>query len=118
MKKVLTILLYSFLLLISACGADKLKTTKVTNAVEQNLTGKTCACNSSHEPVCGTDGLEYDNSCISQCFGVTVKEVGHCNCANNSIKVCGADGVDYTECEAKEKKIQIVKFIPCSSVEM
>lgn len=117
--KTISILLYCLLLtLLTSCGADKLKPTKATGSMGQSLTGKTCACNSSSVPVCGSDGLDYDNSCISQCFGVTIKETGHCNCENYSIMVCGADGKDYTECEAKEKKIEIVKYVPCSKAEM
>lgn len=104
----------AFLLLgLVSCGADKLKKPASSNI--SNLTAQNCTCIASYAPVCGSDGKDYDNSCLAQCFGARVIKAGHCDCSKSSTLVCGVDGANHTECEAKEQNIEIVKYIPCEA---
>lgn len=106
-------LLLTFLLLLISCGADPLK--KAASQQTQLLT-KECSYTTAGPPVCGQNGVQYINKEQAECF-TTVKFVGHCDCTNQM--VCGGDGVDYNECDArKNSDITIVKFAPCSAVEM
>ena len=120
MRLIFKIFLFATLLTGTiSCGADRLKA-KVTSDQSSLTGGQECGCSSSHSPVCGVDGKDYDNSCIAtQCFKTTIKNIGHCDCSSNPIKVCGSDGVDHTECEAVgNPNYSIVKFVPCNATEL
>ncbi|MBY0415233.1 MAG: hypothetical protein K2Q18_13765 [Bdellovibrionales bacterium] len=106
------------LFILVSCGAD-LKKAKALQKEEAALTGPECACNTAYSPVCGSNSVDYDNSCIAACFKATVAKQGHCSC-NNSRKVCGDDGNTWGECEAQDMLAagtltRIVKFADCSA---
>ena len=118
MNMICKILFLLFLVLgFSSCGADKLNP-KTTSSSQALTSPAQCACNASvGPPVCGSNLKDYANAaCATNCGGGT-STVGHCDCAANEVQVCGADGLDHSECEAKENKIEIIKYVPCAAKE-
>ncbi len=80
-----------------------------------------CICPANYDPVCGSNGITYSNSCVAECEGVTW-ETGECtngeNCTENFLDfgkidcdqaigpVCGCDGVTYSSyCAALEDNV-------------
>ena len=110
-----SILFCALFLLLSSCGADKLKKNASTATIS-NLS-VSCGCTSTYSPVC-SGGKDYDNICIAQCFGTAAVSPGHCDCNSSTVLVCGIDGQNHTECEAKNSNIEIVKYIPCGQQEI
>lgn len=111
--------IFSLFILIS-CGVD-IKKPKTLKS-EESLTGPTCACDSSYSPVCGSNNVDYENSCIASCFSATVSKQGHCSCSSTRM-VCGDDGNSYNECVAQDMLTEgtlnkIVKFSDCSSTSL
>ena len=113
--------LFSFLtlLVLASCGAE-IKSAKLTSS-SSNFLGTQCACNSTYSPICGSDGKDYENTCIATCFKATEVKQGSCNCSNTKT-VCGDDGNPYTECDAQDliakgnqTITKIVKFADCSA---
>lgn len=40
--------------------------------------GVPCDCGYEWEPVCGVDGLTYNNKCLAKCFKKQIKRKGEC----------------------------------------
>jgi hypothetical protein len=112
MKMLLTLFIYSFLLV--SCGANKMKSEAVIRAVGVN--GLACSCISNYMPVCSVDGPNkgntYDNLCIANCMGATQTSAGHCSCSS-SLMVCVDNATTIDECTALKNGSNITKFIPC-----
>ena len=79
MKKILALILIAALFL-AACGNEE--------APEQtNETTEESLCTMEYAPICGEDGLTYQNSCFSSFRNVGVEHVGECEyniCSFNS----------------------------------
>jgi len=56
------------LFVVSACS----KTTDCES------TGKDCSCYAVYSPVCGCDGLTYENSCRANCVDIEIVSQGVC----------------------------------------
>lgn len=109
MKKIISITALGFALFITACEnntSDKVgsdlnanKTEKKTvSADEQNSTVATttdkcqgerqvgCTCPQALFPVCGCNGVTYDNGCEAECDGVVRYTFGRCPTKDGSSK--------------------------------
>jgi|GEM_PF-1417634 len=52
--------------------------------------GQTCGCAGLIDPVCGADGVDYDNACFAACAGVSVAHRGSC-CEESAAELCPDD---------------------------
>eukprot|EP01080_Neovahlkampfia_damariscottae_P004714 gene4714-8298_t len=102
-----------------------------------------CFCTQEVNPVCGSNGVTYQNACLAACAGVTVASQGACamgtsgngmtmqncqckcttamgtsgngnGCSSKFHPVCGADGITYlNSCVATAAGVTIVSQGAC-----
>ena len=46
--------------------------------IDSNLIGNADACIEIYDPVCGCDGITYDNYCVADSLGITSYVAGEC----------------------------------------
>ncbi len=105
------------LLILVSCGKDKLNSS-ATKSTATLTAPKECNFTNLGPPVCALlpqDNMlhDYFNKEYAECLGAEVQFEGHCDCAANTVQVCAEDGLSYSECDAKAKKLKIVKYTPC-----
>ena len=86
MKNKLFLLIFSLLLLVVGCGSDDGTDTEQNTTTTDSETG----CTLDYNPICGDDGLTYQNSCFSSLRDVGVAHTGVC-----SYNVCSFNGQDH-----------------------
>lgn len=71
-------------------------------------------------PVCGADGITYDNDCLAGETGAKIDCEGECPCSPQCPPsynpVCGADSITHdNDCEAEKAGVEIVceGYCPC-----
>lgn len=74
----------------------------------QSQPNDSCVCGFYYQPVCGTNGKTYNNSCFLRCDSrknPCIQKISDGKCANSCVctrewrPVCGSDGKTYaTEC--------------------
>jgi len=48
------------------------------NCIDSNLVGNADECIEIYDPVCGCDGITYDNYCVADSSGITSYVAGEC----------------------------------------
>ncbi len=86
MKHKLFLIILSLLLLLVGCGSDDGTDTEQNTITTDSETG----CTLDYIPICGDDGLTYQNSCFSSLRDVGVAHTGVC-----SYTVCSFNGQDH-----------------------
>jgi hypothetical protein len=75
-------------------------------------------CNDIYEPVCGINGITYNNKCYANLENVQISYQGECitkiDCLNIYEPVCGINGITYkNKCFAENERINISYYGEC-----
>ena len=95
-------------------GVNIVSSGNCTKEAAKNLrtsrAGEECNCLNDLNPVCGSNGVTYDNGCEADCAGVVGTKPGRCEqprtrsciCSLRIEEVCGSDRVTYSNpCRAR-----------------
>ncbi len=89
----------------------------ISAAGVESCAGLTEACPEIYDPVCGEDGVTYENACFAAIAGVEIFHEGSCDlaCPENYDPVCGEDGVTYSNtCFAEKAGVGVLHEGECT----
>lgn len=80
-----------FLLFLAGCGSETENDGSTSQDAYQNtIVDSETGCSTEYLPICGTDGLTYQNSCYSSLRDIGVKSLGECE-----YTICSFNGVNH-----------------------
>ena len=77
----LTLITATLLLLILSCSKTSCESTPTVQngiCINTNLIGNADECIEIYDPVCGCDGITYDNYCVAHSSGINSYVTGEC----------------------------------------
>ncbi|MEL6972508.1 MAG: Kazal-type serine protease inhibitor domain-containing protein, partial [Bacteroidota bacterium] len=113
----------------SSCYDPQYVVTSSATTVNDDTGVITATCPADDAPVCGCNGVTYDNACYAEAAGITVYTPGTCEsacidanqidpdalCPLNYDPVCGCNGVTYpNDCRAEAAGVTSYTNGPCS----
>eukprot|EP00877_Chromochloris_zofingiensis_P003641 jgi/Chrzof1/13278/Cz07g27090.t1 len=116
------VLVFGLLAIGNAAADSSFATEAGLDGTSRGLRQFTCRCTKEYSPVCGQDGVTYNNTCLAICEYTSVVHSGPCVSSQSSSKpgkddcicaaiykpVCGKDGVSYpSACVAGCKKVAV-----------
>ncbi len=90
MRKTLLIIALCIFLVVAGCGQQTTDQTNTTTNTSTGATDSSTGCPLDYNPICGEDGLTYQNTCFSSLRNIGVEHLGAC-----SYEVCSFNGQDH-----------------------
>ena len=79
----ISISIMAVLMLVYSCSKNdgdcvSIPSTQSGACIDSNLVGNANECIEIYDPVCGCDGITYDNYCVADSLGITSYVAGEC----------------------------------------
>ncbi len=104
--------LFFLFLFLAGCGSETENEESASQDISQNTTvDSETSCSTEYIPICGTDGLTYQNSCYSSLRDIGVKSLGECEytiCSFNDVNHYVMNNMLYYEDDKGRPYIEVL----------
>lgn len=90
MKKITFLTLLTLFLVLASCGQQNTTPDSSTTNSNTSAVDSASGCSLDYNPICGEDGLTYQNTCFSSLRSIGVEHLGAC-----SYEVCSFNDQDH-----------------------